>query len=141
MPVNAQTVFERAIGLMDEGDERTGEMDTPETRPYKARTLGILNLLGQECAAALGEPETWREVTGFDEALPLREELAGMVLPYGLAAQLFLEEAPAQASFFQRRYEELLARWVKGTGAEFEEIVPAYGGLEAHADRGWPEWR
>lgn len=139
MAVDAQELFQRAIGLMDEGDEFTGRTDIPETLPYKHRVLSLLNILGQECAAALGTPEIWTELDAFDRPLALREEMARMVLPYGLAAHLLLEENPAAANFFQQRYEALLARWLRGVGAEFEDIPLPHGDLEANADRGWPK--
>lgn len=141
MPVNAQLVFERAIALMDEGDEHTGRMDIPETRGYKHRALPLINLLGQECADILWTGEEWEDAEDFETPLRLREEAARTALPYGLAAQLFLDEAPAAAAFFQRRYEELLARLVRGAKAETEEIPLPYGTLEAKAEGGWPRWR
>lgn len=141
MPVTAQWLFERAIALMDEGDERTGAMDTGETKAYKHRTLSILNVLGEECREAFGGKGPWRELTEFDQALCLPGGPAREVLPYGLAAHLFLEEDPAAANFFQQRYEELLERHRRRAGAAIEAIAPPYGGLDAPGDWGWPLWR
>lgn len=138
MPVTAQGIFERAIGLMDEGDEHTGRTDIPETQAYKHRTLAILNLLGQECAAILDRPEGWADLAEFGTAVSLPEGLARTALPYGLAAHLFLEENPAAASFFQQRYEAILARWAKAGRAEGEGIPLPYGDLAARDGGGWP---
>lgn len=127
---NAQWVFDRAIDLMDEGDPVTGARDTGATLGYKNRTLGLLNVLGRECANYSQLEEGWRELLDLEEELPLEEFLAQGVLPYGLAAQLLREEDPAAANFFQQRYEELLERWRRGRGAEFERLEPPYNGIE-----------
>lgn len=130
-----QAVFERAIGLMDSGDETTGQMDTGSTRPYKHRALGILNLLGQECRGYARE-KNWAEAESLEEPLKLDDELCQGVLPYGLAAHLLLEEDPAAANFFQQRYEELLDRWRKGQAA-VEDVETPFGGVELGEDGRW----
>lgn len=130
-----QAVFERAIGLMDGGDEATGEMDTGSTRPYKHRALGILNLLGQECQGYSHE-SVWREAESLEEPLQLEDGLCQGVLPYGLAAHLLLEEDPAAANFFQQRYEELLDRWRRRQAA-VEAVETPFGGVELGDDGRW----
>lgn len=130
-----QAVFERTIGLMDSGDEATGEMDTGSTRPYKHRALGILNLLGQECQGYAHE-KGWEEAKDLAEPLRLDDELCRGVLPYGLAAHLLLEEDPAAANFFQQRYEELLDRWRRRQAA-VENVETPFGGVELGDDGRW----
>lgn len=133
---DGQWVFEHAIALMDSGDEVTGEMDVGSTRAYKHRALGILNLLGQECAGySLGGAE-WEPLVEFETALPLEDGLCQGVLPYGLAAHLLLEEDPAAANFFQQRYEELLERW-RRRQVELEELEVPHGGVELGEDGRW----
>ena len=44
----AAWVFARAIHLMDEQNESTGETSTAATAEYKLRTLSILNILRHE---------------------------------------------------------------------------------------------
>lgn len=132
---DGQWVFEHAIALMDSGDEVSGAMDTGSTRAYKHRTLGILNLLGQECQGYSLEGE-WTPLTDFETALPLEDGLCQGVLPYGLAAHLLLEEDPAAANFFQQRYEELLERWRRSQAA-LEELTTPYGGVELGEDGRW----
>ncbi len=132
----AQWVFERAMALMDTGDEVSGAKDVGATRPYKHRALDILNILGRECAQYC-DPSAWTELSGFDQGVCLDEELVQGVLPYGLAAHLFLEEDPAGAGFFQQRYEELLERWRRRRAAQWESLEPPYGGIEMGRDGAW----
>ncbi len=136
---DGQWIFERAMALMDAGDEVTGRQDVGATRPYKHRTLSILNILGRECAR-YDPGHGWRELEGLEEAVELDEELAQGVLPYGLAAHLLLEEDPAAASFFQQRYEELLERWRRRGSCAHEVIEPPYGGIEMGRFGRWGEW-
>lgn len=132
---DGQWVFEHAIALMDSGDEVSGEMDTGSARAYKHRTLGILNLLGQECQGYSREGQ-WMPLVDLETALPLEDGLCQGVLPYGLAAHLLLEEDPAAANFFQQRYEELLERW-RRSRAVVEELKTPYGGVELGEDGRW----
>lgn len=132
---NGQWIFERAIGLMDSGDEVTGVMDRASVRAYKHRTLGILNILGQECEG-YSLTGRWTPLEEFETELPLEDGLCQGVLPYGLAAHLLLEEDPAAANFFQQRYEELLERW-RRRQVSVEELETPYGGIELGEDGRW----
>lgn len=141
MRVTGQWVFERAVALMDEGDENSGRMDTPETRPYKLRTPGILNLLVPECRALLGDEGPYTDIEDLSEVLEVDPWLGRAALPYGLAAHLIRDEDPAGANFFQQRYEALLARRLKGKPGEWEEIPLPYGGPGGGETGGRTVWR
>ena len=113
---DANWVFDRAIYLMDEQHEKSGEARTADTQEYRNRTLGILNVLRNELfpysdtcvSGAEGTRQVCPEITDFDQPMGLDDVLAQTVLPYGLAAHLLLGERDAMASFFQQRYEALL---------------------------------
>ena len=134
----AQWVFEKAMHLMDEGDEITGLADTAQTKDYKNRTLPILNVLRVECAPfsetgradAPGKRPMCPEIEDFDSGIPLDDGICQGVLPYGLAAHLLLDENPALASYFQQRYEERLNAIRRTAPAYSEDIVDLYGGIE-----------
>ncbi len=138
MATTAQWVFEKAMGLMDEVNELTGDADTTQTREYKVRTLPILNVLRIECfpysdtyqITEPGKRPVCRQIEGMDSAIDLDDGICQGVLPYGLAAHLLLEEDPAKASYFQQRYEELLTRLGRGLPAEMEDITQLYGSIE-----------
>lgn len=138
MSTTAQWVFEKAMNLMDEVNESTGQADTNDTKEYKNRTLSILNILRNECFPASdtyvvvepGKRPICPEITGFDAKIGLDDHICQGVLPYGLAAHLLLDENPSVASFFQQRYEEALNEAKRGIPAAAEDITDLYGGIE-----------
>lgn len=144
MSTNAQWIFEKAMHLMDEVNESTGQADTGDTKEYKNRTIPILNVLRNECFPASdtykvlspGKRPICPEITNFDVKIGLDDYICQSVLPYGLAAHLLLDENPTVASFFQQRYEESLEQAKRGIPAASEDIVDMYGGIE-HGRYGW----
>lgn len=131
-------VFMSAMALMD-------EMDVNDYTEYKKRAVNILNALIQECypysdtykrptqagKRSVIEPITGSDITLATDDLDLDDYVTMTVLPYGLAAHLFIDDNPTSASFFQQRYEELLNRMKReGMLAESEDIYDVY----AHPD-------
>ena len=107
----AQRVFDIAMGLIDEVNESSGETDTSDTREYKVRTLLILNALRGELFPYSDTYEQVEEgkrpivdvIQNFTDFIQLDDYICQTVLPYGLAAQLLLDENPSAAAFFQQR--------------------------------------
>lgn len=138
MSTTAQWVFDKAMHLMDEVNESTGQSDTADTREYKNRTIQILNILRVECFPASdtykvtepGKRPICPEIMDFDTPIGLDDGICQGVLPYGLAAHLLLDENPDVAAFFIQRYQELLAQYRYSIPAEAEDIEPVYGGIE-----------
>ncbi len=134
----AQWVFDKAMNLMDEVNESTGQTDTADTKEYKNRTLAILNILRVECFPASdtytvttpGKRPICPEILDFETEIGLDDGLCQGVLPYGLAAHLLLDENPDMASYFNQRYQELLAQYRYGVPAATEDIQDLYGGIE-----------
>lgn len=132
----AQRVFDIAMGLMDEVNESSGATDTSDTREYKVRTLLILNALRGELYPYSDtyvhlEPKRRPIVTAiqsFDDIIEMDDYICQSVLPYGLAAQLLLDENPSTASFLMQRYEELRDNLKGGFPTESETITNVYGG-------------
>lgn len=135
---NAQRVFELAMNLMDEVNESTGAADTSDTKEYKNRTLAILNILRVDCypysdtytVETPGKRPICPLIEDFTGPIGLDDAICQSVLPYGLAAQLLLDENPDQASFYQQRYEELLASVARQLPAVEETVTDLYGGIE-----------
>lgn len=123
-------VFERAIHLMDEQDESTGETQTQDTEEYEMRTLSILNVLRNELyplSDNFSVPEDGKRpisemLTDFEQNIDLDDTLAQGVLPYGLAAYLLLGEDNSKASFFNQKYEEMKANFRQRSFAVWEDI-------------------
>ena len=141
----AQKVFERAMHLMDEVNESTGAADTSDTKEYKNRTLAVLNTLRMECFPASdtyvvttpGKRPVCPEIENFESEIALDDGICQGVLPYGLAAHLLLDENPSVASYFQQRYEQMLAEAKRSIPAVAEDIVDVYGGIEYGQSARW----
>lgn len=127
MAIEAQSIFDKAMSLMDELDS-TGDSTTTDTQEYVYRTPGILNILSAECRILCGITGTWAEVEALDDSITgLSDNLVRAAFPYGLAANLLIDENPTAASYFQQRYEELRDFAVRNTPSAFSEIEDLYG--------------
>ena len=142
---NAQWVFEKAMHLMDEVNESTGAADTADTKEYKNRTLPILNILRVECfpcsdtfkVSKPGKRPTCRSIDDFETPIGMDDGICQGVLPYGLAANLLVDENPSAASFYQQRYEELRAYYLSRFRASVDDIERLYGGVEYGEFAAW----
>ena len=134
-----QTVFDLAINLIDSLSD-TGETDYSDTTDYKLRTLGLLNTMQQRLykysdtyrRGEAGVRPVLPMLRAFTDVIDLDDYIAQNVLPYGLAALLYLAEDPSQASFFQQTYEELIRGLGEGFPKGSEDIEECYGSEE------WP---
>lgn len=141
---NAQRVFEIAMGLMDEVNESTGAADTSDTREYRVRTLYILNALRGELfpysdtfeITEPGKRPICPVIMDFEGVIHLDDYICQSVMPYGLAAQLLLDENPSAAAFLQQRYEELRDKLARGLPQMAESIVDVYGVITPYNDDG-----
>ena len=133
----APRVFARAIHMMDEQNEATGETSTADTAEYKLRTLSILNILRHELfpysdtyeAQEDGTRDICTEIKAFTDVIDLDDVLAQGIMPYGLAAHLLLGENDSMAAFFNSRYSELVRDLAAKKSSKWEDIMPYYGGL------------
>lgn len=123
-----ESVFNAAMGLMDELDT-SGAARSADTKEYELRAPAILNALTAELRTLTGETGDWLPAEGFDDSLPLDSNYGLSALPYGLAANLLVDENPAPASYFQQRYEELRAVYLARRQASIEDIDMLYGGI------------
>lgn len=131
-------IFTAAMGLMDELDD-AGSPATRDTEPYRLRTPGIVNMMISEYRILSGQTGGFAAVEGMDDpVLRIDDAYALGVMHYGLAANLLVDENPAAASFFERRYEELrnihFSRRPADTGESVENL---YGGIEYGRFGGW----
>ena len=124
-----ESVFAAAMGLMDELDPQGGAQSA-DTKDYERRAPAILNALCAELRTLTGEGSDWLPASGTEDLLPVEENYGLSALPYGLAANLLVDENPAAASFYQQRYEELRAEYLARRRADLEDIELLYGGVE-----------
>ena len=136
--VTAQDVFDTAMSLMDELSHAEGLTIHADTRDYLRRTPAILTVLCGELyrfsdSFERGEPGVRPVYQGpveyMEQELTLDDFLTRTVLPYGLAAHLLAEEAPAFASFFLQRYQGLLLSQGAAVPTVTETIRDLYGGV------------
>lgn len=124
-----QDVFDAAMGIMDELNQQ-GQAQTADTNEYAFRTPSIMNMMVGELNMYLGNHEDWLPMTSMEDVVPTADtNFAMSAMPYGLAANLLIDENPTAASFYQQRYEELRAAWLKCQKAEVGDIVNLYGGI------------
>lgn len=141
--VTVQQVYDIAIHLMDEQDERTGATSTIDITEYKVRTLSILNSLIPGLYAYSGTYETPASGRGapaqlyndnyanpdFDQIIPLDDVLSLSVLPYYLAAQLVSVENEEMAAWLKNHGREIFNDIRSKVPAAFEPISLPYGGF------------
>lgn len=100
-----QEVFELTMSLIDEIEE-TGSVNETNTKGYKAKTPGILTVLQSELAKkeGLNMPPI---ITDLNNDLVVSDHTARVIMPYGLAANLMLNENPDLAIYCNSKYEEV----------------------------------
>jgi hypothetical protein len=101
MAVTAQQVLNLAATLIDDISE-SGAVLFDEPDNYNAKTLSILTILQAEL---IPNPTV---LTDINQELSVSDKVALMVLPYGLAAHLMMNDSDQNiASYFNARYDEL----------------------------------
>lgn len=131
---NTQWVFDKAIHLMDEQDERSGETLTEDTQEYKNRTLSIVNVLRNDLypmsdnytLSENGRRPVLPMLVDFEQEIGLDDVIAQSILPYGLAAHLLLGEDNSKAGFFNQKYEELKMSLGSKRAAVWEDIPDSF---------------
>ena len=100
--ITAQDVFISAMNLMDEDTEDGTYTGYPEE--YKKKAWTTLTLLQAELTPASTTPSA---ITSEASVFSLDDRSCLTILPYGLAAQLLLNEDQNRAAYFNNRYDEL----------------------------------
>jgi hypothetical protein len=100
--ITAQDTFITAMNLMDEETEDGTYTGYPDE--YKKKAWSILTLLQAELTPASTTPTS---IINQDSVFSLDDRTSLTILPYGLAAQLLLNEDQNRAAYFNNRYDEL----------------------------------
>ena len=129
MAVAISDVFNATMAIMDELSN-TGQAQTTDTKEYEYRTPSIINMMVSELKMLTGDFEDWLAVESMDDLVPeANTSYALGCMPYGLAANLLVDENPTAASFYQQRYEELRNVYVSRQSASVDDITNFYGGI------------
>lgn len=137
MATTAKWVFDKAIYLMDEQSESTGQTQTADTKEYEFRSVPILNVLRHELYPISdtfktrddGKRSVSTEIQSLDDYIDLDDVVAQGIMPYGLAAHLLLGENDTMANYFSQRYSEMYASALRSLPSQWEDIPMHYGGL------------
>ena len=106
-----ESVFAAAMGLMDELDPQGGAQSA-DTKDYERRAPAILNALCAELRTLTGEGSDWLPASGTEDLLPVEENYGLSALPYGLAANLLVDENPEDIELLYGGVEQgNFARW------------------------------
>lgn len=133
MSVKAQTIFETALSIMDEVES---------AEHFRGRAVPILNTLIGDCWRVSEEHEkgphsTWKAIATLEDTVEgIDQTLALSAMPYGLAAQLYLENDPIRANSWWQIYQEQYEK-CRRSPMSIEPIVDEYGGVEAGCFGRW----
>lgn len=137
MATQAKWVFDKAIYLMDEQSESTGQTQTADTKEYEFRSVPILNVLRHELYPISdtyktrddGKRSVSAEIESLNDYIDLDDVVAQGIMPYGLAAHLLLGENDTMANYFSQRYMEMYSAAQKSLPSQWEDIPMHYGSL------------
>lgn len=127
-----QEVYDAALAIMHEPDDTN----------YYSRVEPLVNTLIGQCWQMSAEYDTgrrdmWTPVTAkTDEIIGIDQNIALSVMPYGLAALLYLDEDAARANSWWQIYQETLADSRRNPAA-FEPIVDVYSCYDVCNDGRW----
>lgn len=135
---SVRAIFDKAIYLIDEQNESTGETRTADTKEYEVRTIGILNNLVDLVSTVSdtyrlgenGKRPALPDLKTFEDTVELDAFCVRDLLPLGLAAKLMSEENPDLANYFQMLFEEHMER--------AKNLLPAGGFEDIDGDIGGP---
>ena len=137
MATQAKWVFDKAIYLMDEQSESTGQTQTADTKEYEFRSVPIMNILRHELYPISdtfktrddGKRSVSMEIESLNDYIDLDDVVAQGIMPYGLAAHLLLGENDTMANYFSQRYMEMYSAAQKSLPSKWEDIPMHYGSL------------
>lgn len=133
MSVNVQEIYEAALAIMDERD----------SEEYRRRTPALVSALMGRCWVLSeehpgGGHSAWLPVTSMEDTVEgIDNSIALSAMPYGLAAQLYLQEDPVSARSWWDIFQENLELFRRAGAATVEDIVDVYGGIEHGRGARW----
>lgn len=139
--VTVQDIFDAAMDLMDEQDEKNGSTSTTDTREYALRTISILNTAipnlypysDRSRQGKAGRPipvqllALDRSNPDFSQVIFLDDALCWGLLPFWLASLLRSGEDEEFANRMMTEYNKAFAGIRTLAPAEFEPIPTPYG--------------
>lgn len=121
--IKANEIYTSALAIMDERDADNS---------YKERCVPLINALMSQCYQYTedyksGSRSGWVPIADLDDAIMGFDQTVVLgVMPYGLAAALYIDEDPARANSWQQQYEEGLLN-ARRVPHEIGQITDVYG--------------
>jgi hypothetical protein len=125
MSVTGKQVYDMAMVLIDEVTE-IGSVQPDTPKYYETRSKSILTTLQAEL---LPPSETPTVITDLTQDLDVSDRIALLVMPYGLASHLLVQEDVNTASYFNARYDEL-KRKIPTDFEDIEDNLGVLGGMQ-----------
>lgn len=145
--LTVRAIYDKAIMLIDEQDDASGETFNYDTQDFKVRTIDLLNHVLDEVYPASttyhlegdGVRPALEDIKDFDDELFLDPYICRTVLPYYLAWHFLLNLDPERAEKFRVEYYRTLNEALKGTPAQEESLIKSFnGGIEYGWFGRWP---
>lgn len=121
--IKANEIYTSALAIMNERDADNS---------YKERCVPLINTLMSQCYQYTedyksGPRSGWVPIADLDDAIMGFDQTVVLgVMPYGLAAALYIDEDPARANLWQQQYEEALLN-ARRVPHEIGQITDVYG--------------
>lgn len=121
--IKANEIYTSALAIMNERDADNS---------YKERCVPLINALMSQCYQYTedyksGSRSGWVPIADLDDTIMCFDQTVVLgVMPYGLAAALYIDEDPARANSWQQQYEEGLLN-ARRVPHEIGQITDVYG--------------
>lgn len=128
----AEDIFKITMAMIDEMLS-SGELDAEATAEYRAKAPSILTMLQNELVGIDNRYRHEKErvepvaIESLDQTVQVDTIKAATLLTNGLAAHLMLHEDKALANYFEQRYEEMKAYFLKPIPRTPEKREDVYG--------------
>lgn len=114
-------LFNLTMGLMRKLVD-DGTVNEATTKKFKAQAPYVITILQAELLKAENSTLAPVIIESLDNNLLIQDDTVIRIAPYGLAAQLLIEQNPDKAAFYNDKYEELKRK----IPAKFVSITDIY---------------
>ena len=131
--IKANEIYTSALAIMNERDADNS---------YKGRCVPLISALMSQCYQysedyKSGSRSGWTPIAGLDDDIVGFDQTVILgVMPYGLAAALYIDEDPVRANSWQQQYEEGLLN-ARRVPHEIGQITDVYGCFSAEKFGAW----
>lgn len=128
----AEEIFTITMAMIDEMNSNA-TLDEDSVSEYRAKAPFILTMLQNEIVGIENRFRSQKEyiypvpIVDLNQTVQVDDIKANTLLTNGLAANLMMHEDTELASFFEQRYEEMKAMYLKSIPKKQIQIIDVYG--------------